>query len=163
MHLFVHKTYVHDSKNHLINIIGGNHQQRILTGKVVQWFLDNQLPEYNTLEIEINLIGNPKSTEPYIKKQRDFWGLFYIISHREFRIDVKRNLRLFDFICVICHELTHLKQLIEGRFEYIDENIRKWKGKVYDKRELDYNKRPWENEAEKLEEQYAIDCFKEVL
>ena len=53
----------------------------------------------------------------------------------------------------IAHECVHIKQYFTKELESIDSNKTKFKNKVYNLADTPYNKRPWEIEAYKLEEE----------
>ena len=137
-----------------INVIGGTKERRDITEKVVWWYLKKALPRFYTLEINVEL------TNCYKKEKA--MGYCVLGDHKkEYEIEVDKNLRLFDFVTTLCHELIHLKQYV--RNELVDLNCRhiKWKGKKF--RAHDYDNAPWEKEANKLEVRLAKECFEDVL
>lgn len=83
-------------------------------------------------------------------------------NHKTFEIELDKNLRLYDTVSTLCHELTHLKQYYRKEMVNLNYGRVRWKKKTY-KESLQYEKRPWEKEAFKVETQLAIDCFTEML
>ena len=64
---------------------------------------------------------------------------------------------------VIAHEMVHVHQMQRGDlvFDY-DNMLFHWKGQIYDAEKLEsieYNERPWEAEAKKLEKELAQNFF----
>lgn len=136
-----------------IEIIGGKADRKDLAEKVVRWYLKKVMPRIRTFDITIKL------TNCY----RDgAYGYCFSHSNREFELEVDKNLRMFDFISTLCHELTHLKQYAKGEMKQIDYYKTQWKKVVYTDR-VDYDDLPWEKEAFKVERQLALECFEEVL
>lgn len=64
---------------------------------------------------------------------------------------------------IIAHEFVHVHQMTRGDLVFDYNNMLfHWKGKTYDKATLDtieYNDRPWEAEAKKLEKELAQNFF----
>lgn len=57
-------------------------------------------------------------------------------------------------ITVIAHEIVHMKQYLDGTFQYENGKIT-WNGQDYLLEDITYNDRPWETEAFQLESQLA--------
>jgi hypothetical protein len=82
-------------------------------------------------------------------------------TNREFEIEIDRNLRLYDFVSTLCHELTHLKQYARKEMVQLEDGRIRWKKKVYG--DISYEESPWEKEAFRVEKQLALECFEAVL
>jgi hypothetical protein len=57
-------------------------------------------------------------------------------------------------ITVISHEIIHMKQYLDGTFQYDDGKIT-WNGQAYLLEDMNYDNRPWESEAFQMEGQLA--------
>jgi hypothetical protein len=83
-------------------------------------------------------------------------------NNREFELEIDKNLRLYDFVSTLCHELTHLKQYARGEMKQLDDGRTRWKKVIYSEN-TSYEESPWEKEAFRVEKQLAMQCFEEVL
>jgi hypothetical protein len=142
-----------------ITAMGGTAFQRDLAQSVVSFCIKTLLPNYRTLDITVAFKNLQKSEGAYgFCNTAD-----YHTTNREFILDIDRDLRLYDMVSTICHEMVHVKQYVKKELsDLYDESGTKWKKKKYSM-EYDYHNSPWEKEAYKLEESLAIKCFKEVL
>ena len=142
-----------------ITALGGTVVQRDIAEKVVAFCINQLLPKYRTLDITVSF-----------KKLQESHGAYgfcniadYYSKNREFILDIDKDIRLYDLVSTICHEMVHVKQYVKGELsDLFSESGTKWKKKKFS---LDYNydDSPWEKEAFRLEEKLAIDCFKFVL
>lgn len=57
-------------------------------------------------------------------------------------------------ITIISHEIIHMKQYLDGTFQYEDGRIT-WNGDAYLLEDINYDDRPWETEAFQMESQLA--------
>jgi len=82
-------------------------------------------------------------------------------DHDDYTIEIRSGLRGEDLERTIIHELVHIWQYVRGDLvqEHIDGLGPRmiWMGE--DMTSVDYNDRPWEQEAVDLEEQY----FKKII
>lgn len=138
-----------------IAIVGGTQSQKSLVLKVVTWYLKKVLPRVRTLDITIKLTR-------CMDKSNVMGYCLELDDHKTFEIEVDKNLRLYDMVSTLCHELTHLKQYYRKEMVHLDCGRIRWKKKVY-KETFEYDKQPWEKEAFKVETQLALDCFTEIL
>lgn len=138
-----------------LNIIGGTKTQKALVSKIVVWYLKRVLPRVRTLDITVKLTR-------CMEKSNAMGYCLELDDNRTFEIEVDKNLRLFDMVSTMCHELTHLKQYYRREMIHLDYGRIRWKKKVYSE-DFKYENKPWEKEAFKLEKQLAIDCFTEIL
>lgn len=83
-------------------------------------------------------------------------------NNREFEIEIDKNLRLYDFVSTLCHELTHLKQYARNEMRQLDNGQVRWKKTIYSN-DVGYYESPWEKEAFEVEKKLALQCFEEVL
>ena len=142
-----------------ITALGGTLVQRDIAEKVVAFCINQLLPKYRTLDITVSF-----------KKLQENYGAYgfcnsadYYSKNREFILEIDKDIRLYDLVSTICHEMVHVKQYVKGELsDLFSESGTKWKKKKFS---LDYNydDSPWEKEAFRLEEKLAIDCFKFVL
>ena len=136
-----------------IEVIGGNKTKKELAQNVVSWYLNTVMPRMKTLDITVNL------TNCY--KKGAYGYCMMGDTNREFEIEIDKNLRLYDFVSTLCHELTHLKQYARGEMKQLDCGKIRWKKTVYS--DVSYDDSPWEKEAFKVENKLAMQCFEEVL
>ena len=138
-----------------ISIIGGTKSQKALVYKIVAWYLKKVLPRVRTLDITVKLTR-------CMEKSNAMGYCLELDDHKTFEIELDKNLRLYDTVSTLCHELTHLRQYYRKEMVNLNYGRVRWKKKTY-KESLSYEKRPWEKEAFKIETQLAIDCFTEML
>lgn len=82
-------------------------------------------------------------------------------NNRQFEIEVDKNLRLYDLVSTLTHELTHMKQYARGEMKNLDDGRVRWKKKIFN--DVSYEDSPWEKEAFRVEKELALLCFEEVL
>ena len=67
---------------------------------------------------------------------------------RDFTITVNPNLGKRNMLIVIAHEMVHVKQYAKGELkDYVRASRVKFRGEIYNDREIDYWDYPWEIEA----------------
>ena len=137
-----------------IEVIGGTKAKKELAYKITEWYLKTIMPRMQTLDITINL------TKCYNKGAYGYCLMGD--NNREFEIEIDKNLRIYDFVSTLCHELTHLKQYARNEMRQLDYGRVRWK-KVIFSEDVSYDDSPWEKEAFKVEKKLAVKCFKEVL
>ena len=127
---------------------------KIICEDVTSWFLNNFFPRY---KITVNILHRGLKSEQVI-------GYCDVVGHnyrpRHFIIELQTDMSREMYIKTLLHELTHLKQWVEGslRFRsgklcYSTEPVENWK----------YEHQPHEIEARKEElrlyDWYMIDTF----
>ena len=137
-----------------VEVIGGKKDRKELAQRVIAWYLDTVMPRMKTLDITDNL------TNCYKKGAYGYCMMGE--NNREFEIEIDKNLRLYDFVSTLCHELTHLKQYARGEMKQLDDGRTRWKKVIYSEN-TSYEDSPWEKEAFRVEKQLAMQCFEEVL
>lgn len=72
-------------------------------------------------------------------------------NHREFEIQLNKNLSKKSQIETLAHEMVHVKQFARSEYKMLERDIHKWKGKkIYlplHKYKKKYRDLPWEKEA----------------
>jgi len=137
-----------------IDVIGGKRDRKELAQRVIAWYLKKMMPRYRTLEIDVKLTKCMTNGAYGYCMMGD--------TNREFEIEIDKNLRLYDFVSTLCHELTHLKQYARGEMKQLDDGRIRWKKVIYSEN-TSYDDSPWEKEAFRVEKQLAMQCFEEVL
>ena len=137
-----------------VEVIGGKKDRKELAHRVIVWYIDTIMPRMKTLDITVNL------TNCYSKGAYGYCMMGD--NNREFELEIDKNLRLFDFVSTICHEMTHLKQYARNEMKPLDDGRVRWKKKVYPEK-TSYDDSPWEKEAFRVETELAMKCFAEVL
>lgn len=139
----------------LITFANGKREARDFVETVVTWYLKKMLPRVRTLDITIRF------SNCYIDNNA-YGYCMQTDDHKTFEIEIDRNLRMYDLVSTLCHELTHLKQYYRKEMVQLDDGRTRWKKKVYPE-SYDYDKSPWEKEAFRVEKDLALECFYEVL
>lgn len=126
----------------IITVTGGKKFQRDIAEKTVNFMIDELLPRFRTLEIEVVLKKMTDDAVGYCLMQD---------TNREFEIECSKDLTLKDLVTTICHEMVHVKQY--ARKEMNDDGFNWKQRKINDK--TPYFDLPWEKEAYKLQDQLA--------
>lgn len=137
-----------------VNVIGGKIDRKELAHKVIAWYLKKEMPRFRTLDIMVKL------TNCYEKGAYGY--CMELDDNRTFELEIDKNLRIYDFVSTLCHELTHLKQYARGEMKQLDDGRIRWKKVIYSGN-TSYDDSPWEKEAFRVEKQLAMQCFEEVL
>lgn len=132
-------------------VIGGSKTEKQVVEKAVQWCIKKLLPRVRTLDIEVR-----------IRKLNVCGYCLEGDTNRKFELEIKKGMKLYDLISTVCHEMVHVKQYAkrEMSLDYNSGRTR-WKAKLISEN-TKYLDQPWEKEAFKLEENLAIECFKEI-
>lgn len=138
-----------------VSVIGGNKATKEMALKVVSWYLKKMMPRMRTLDITVKLTNCMKTSGAY-------GYCLECETNRVFEIEVDKNLRAYDLVSTLCHELTHLKQYARSEMVHQDDGRIRWKKKVYPLN-VSYEDSPWEKEAFKVEHDLAVKCFTEIL
>lgn len=134
-----------------IEVIGGKVKEREIVEATIAWCIKKMMPRIRTLEIEVK-----------IKELGEAMG--YCLegdTNREFQLEIKKGLSLYDLISTVCHEMVHVKQYAKGELRYRVQGGQQWKAKAISEK-TEYMDLPWEKEAFKLERGLAIQCFEEI-
>ena len=132
-------------------VTGGSKAEKEIVEKAVYWCIKKLLPRVRTLDIEVS-----------IRKLNVYGYCLEGDNNRHFELEIKKGLSLYDLISTVCHEMVHVKQYAkrEMSFDY-DSGRTRWKAKLIAD-SVKYEDQPWEKEAFKLEEDLALQCFKEI-
>ena len=103
------------------------------------------------------------------KVQDGLNGLCYVADYgdvlykpRDLIVEIDRNVDLYTFIRTVCHEFIHVKQYVLGEIrEDLIRGTAQWK-KSRVPVSTPYRKQPWEKEAFRLENKYALEVLTEV-
>lgn len=133
-----------------IEVTGGKAKEREIVEATVAWCIKKMMPRMRTLDIEV-AIKNTGEAMGYCLEGD---------TNRQFQLEIKKGMNLFDLISTVCHEMVHVKQYAKGELRH-RYNGQQWKAKVVSNK-VDYMDLPWEKEAFKLEENLAIECFKQI-
>jgi len=139
----------------LVTVKGGKKGQRQLAEQIVGLMLDRLgLGRTRSLTIDLEIIRN-------LEKNEGVQGWHWEVEDKyDHEIGIDAGLGLRDFITSICHEMVHLKQVYRGEFTQKD-GKQFWKGRDHSKDE--YDDQPWEKEAYKLQDELALEVWKEIL
>jgi len=123
-----------------VNVHGGTKAVNRLVEDVAWFALDELLPRFRTLHIEIT-----------IKPLPNHGNCLMANSRREYEIQLNENDDLNVQIITLCHELVHVKQYVRKEIgpdynQYIEEEYSS----------VAYEDLPWEKEAYALEKDLAI-------
>ena len=136
----------------IVEVTGGKAKERELVEATVNWCIKKMMPRMRTLDIEVTL-RNIDSAYGYCLEGS---------TNREFELDIRKGLSLFDLVSTVCHEMVHVKQYARGELGHRSDGSQKWKAKPNLPRETHYMATPWEKEAYEKEAGLAIECFTEV-
>lgn len=125
-----------------IEVTGGNKFQREIAEKVVYEMISALMPRVRTLDINIEI---KKFTGDTVG-----WCLMGD-THKEFEIEVSKDLSLKDFVTTICHEMVHVKQYYRKE---MDGETMRWKRKTLSEN-TNYYELPWEKEAYRMQDKLA--------
>lgn len=130
-------------------ITGGKAKEREIAEHTVYFCINKLMPRVRSLDIEVKLT------------KCDAYGYCLNTDNRKtFELEIRKGLSIYDLISTICHEMVHVKQYF--RKELSDAGLRKkWKSKTVSEK-VEYEDQPWEKEAFKLEEELALECFKQM-
>jgi len=118
---------------------GGNKKRRELAEDVVNFCIKELMPRMKTLDICIELDNT------------DIYGYCLAVDKREFVIEVKKTLEIFEYVETLCHEMVHVAQYATGRLP-ID-------GKIEYKTQEEYENLWYEKEAYDLEKKLLTKYF----
>ena len=90
---------------------GGKKSQRQLVEDITLWYINEKLPRYKNLNIEIDL-----------EKIDDVQGYCVEIDKRTFSVVIDKRLQADDFITCLFHELTHVEQHLRNKFGIREDN-----------------------------------------
>ena len=131
-----------------VRVVGGKIKEREIADATIRWCIKKLMPRVRTLDIAAKFT------------KCDAYGYCFSNSSREFDLELRKGMSLFDLISTVCHEMVHVKQYYRGELKDIN-GYQKWKSKKF-RDDMDYLQQPWEKEAFRLEEQLAIECFKQL-
>jgi hypothetical protein len=113
-----------------IDVHGGTKIKQDTAYRCVKWFLENQEPDIDDMHVEVHIRS--------CYKRDGVFGWCERVESDEYKIDVDKDCRLFEFVQTMMHEMTHLVQY------YYDDPIS-------------------EEMASSIEKELAIKCFVECL
>lgn len=130
-----------------VEVKGGTKKEREVVQATISWCLRKLLPRVRTLDIEAKLT------------KCNAYGYCLSTDRRNFELEIRKGMNLFDLIATVCHEMVHVKQYAKDELKETWDG-HKWKSKKVG--DVDYMDQPWEKEAFRLEESLAMECFKEL-
>lgn len=131
-----------------VEVKGGKSKEREIAMDTVYFCIKKLMPRVRSLDIEVKFT------------KCNAYGYCLSTSKRDFEIELKKGMSIYDLIATICHEMVHVKQYYRGELFDNGEGVR-WKSKKISA-DTDYLDQPWEKEAFRLEEKLAIECFKQL-
>lgn len=129
---------------------------RSLAEETVVYLMKKELPKKRALNLDIEIKNIRKvGCVGMIDSWKDRGKPYSVIE-----LDNSRDITLYTFIEVLCHEFVHMMQFLDGR--WVQKNTRVyWKGN--DLTDTAYYKQPWEQEAFALQKPLAKYIIKEKL
>lgn len=134
-----------------VEVIGGKIKEREIVEATVAWCIKKMMPRLRTLDIEVR-IKDLKKAMGYCMEGD---------SNRQFELEIKKGMNLYNLIITVCHEMVHVKQYAKGELRYKSSGARQWKANIISNK-TEYMDLPWEKEAFKMERDLAIQCFEEI-
>tara|TARA_B110000503_G_scaffold88796_1_gene134612 strand:- start:2451 stop:2876 length:426 start_codon:yes stop_codon:yes gene_type:complete len=135
----------------IVEVTGGKVKEREIVEAAVYWSIKKLMPKLRTLDIEVK-IKDIEEAMGYCSEGD---------TNREFELEIKKGMSLYDLISTVCHEMVHVKQYAKGELRYRASGVQQWKAKIISDK-TEYMDLPWEKEAFKLERGLAIQCFEEI-
>lgn len=134
----------------MIEVSGGKAKEREIVEATVRWCIKKLMPRIRTLEIDVTI------------KQIEAYGYCMMAdTNRQFDLEIRKGLSLYELISTVCHEMIHVKQYARKELSLTPTGQNKWKAKQIPEK-VEYENLPWEKEAFKKEEALALECFKEL-
>jgi len=134
----------------IVSVSGGKKSEREIVEKVVGWCINHMMPRMKTLYIEVSLA------------KIDAYG--YCMeedNNREFSLEIRKGMGLYDLVSTVCHEMVHVKQYAKREMRRDKHGQMMWKkSRVADS--TSYDDLPWEKEAFRTERELALMCFQEI-
>lgn len=134
-----------------VEVTGGKAFERNIVEQTVAFCIGKMMPRLRTLDIEVK-----------IKPLKDALG--YCLegdTNRNFELEIKSGLGLYDLISTVCHEMVHVKQYARKEIWVDREYNQRWK-KSRVASTTEYMDLPWEKEAYRQERELAIQCFESM-
>jgi hypothetical protein len=133
-------------KGNIVLIEGGNKKLRKIVEDISWWFLEKEMPNHKTVDLDI-ILKSAKALD-------DSHGFCDNGEHgrNSFIIELNKELKGDDFTTLIFHELVHAKQYCTGKLKDYDKKGKKvcWNG--YDYSNYQYSRQPWEMQAYRSQE-----------
>ena len=130
----------------LVEVTGGNKFQRDIAAKVIYKMIETLLPRVRTLDICVKIKKFAGDAVGYCMMAD---------NHKEFEIEISKELTLREFVTTLCHEMVHAKQYYRKE---MDGEIHRWKKHIVPE-ETDYFDLPWEKEAYRKQDYLAQLCW----
>lgn len=133
-------------KGNIVFVEGGNKKLRRLVEDISWWFLDREMPNHRTIDLDITLKSAKILDDTHGFCDNGEYG------RNSFNIELNKELKGDDFTTLIFHELIHAKQYVTGQLKDYDKHGRKvfWNG--YDYSNYQYSTQPWEMQAYRKQE-----------
>ena len=135
----------------MIAVSGGREKQRSLVESIVSHMADRILGSRLSRSVYCNfqIISNLDA---------DGWCEWMDdnLRPREFSVQIRKEQNYSQMILTVVHEMVHIRQMARSELYEIfrPRQMQVWKGKRL-KKEIPYNKQPWEREAYRLQQPYA--------
>lgn len=128
-----------------VEVTGGPAKEREIVEKTVLFCIKKLMPRVRTLDIEVMLT-----------KCEAMGYCLCTDDNKTFELEIRKGQKLYDLISTVCHEMVHVKQY------YRKELTPNYTWLKKDMSDVEYSERPWEIEAYELEQELALECFKEL-
>jgi len=138
----------------IVLVEGGKAKERELVEQVACWCVNKLMPRFKTLDIEITIKKINTSAYGYCLEGD---------TNRQFHLDIKKGLSLYDLVSTVCHEMVHVKQYVKGQLLHRSDGSQMWKmDPSIREGKTKYENTPWEVEAFGLEDELAKECFQQI-
>jgi len=129
-------------------VTGGKKFERDIVEQTVAFCIRKMMPRLRTLDIEIK-----------VKNLKDAMGYCMMgDTNRDFELEIKSGMGMYDLISTVCHEMVHVKQYARKEIWLDRDYNQRWKRSRVSSN-TEYMDLPWEKEAFRQERALAVECF----
>jgi hypothetical protein len=134
-----------------VSVTGGKKFERDIVEQTVAFCIRKMMPRLRTLDIEIK-----------VKKLKDAMGYCMMgDTNRDFELEIKSGMGMYDLISTVCHEMVHVKQYARKEIWLDRDYNQRWKRSRVSSN-TEYMDLPWEKEAFRQERALAVECFESM-
>lgn len=121
----------------------------MLVESVINFCVEKLMPKLNgalTIDVSIGKFELNENSAGYVYSVDD------LVKAREFHMELNNTSNIEDLLKTVCHEMVHVKQMARGQYRQIASGSFWYKKSLEEFDHLDYQDKPWEEEAFGLEE-----------
>lgn len=127
-----------------IHTHGSTKHRQQLAKNVINWYIDNYMPNVRKLHIDL-----------HINRLKKVHGVCTQLEKRKYKIEIDDRLSKDNYIITLMHEMIHVKQYVLNEMCDMPSGSVRWKSRPINPDSLDYWEHPWEKEAHRYDELLA--------